>query len=246
MVLKWKPIEELWLRSQERFALGFRGSKTSFVDWVFFRVLDREFVNATPFTKSFNALAPRTGTSTFALFKDGDDEILDITENYADRLLYHAAIGVKPATDDLRIHQQFPSGQDLGDLLVLPPQEVGDDYGYVTALDSPFDSPTEALEYFVPYTFQVQLALANKERVAESAILPVFNIVMMEYLFEVLRPGVDKDTDLLINQMAHGRKKCRYKVMGPVRDPFQYLEGLSKHLDVDPISLEDARKLGGK
>lgn len=246
MVLNWKPIDELWLRSQERFALGFRGSTPAEIGWIWFRVMDREYKNVTPHTKSFNNITVRGGTTTFALLRDGEDELLDVTENFADSIIIHAGLGVKPATSDLRVYVQFPTGTDLHQVLAVPPKDVGDDFAYVTAMDSPFDSPTEALEFFVPFNYTLSLAFANLERVADSSIVPSINIVQMAYLFEVLIPGQDKATDQLIAQMARGVKKCRYKVIGAVEDPAQYTESLRKHLQgVEPITIKEAQALVG-
>ena len=103
MPIKWKPIEEVWLRSQERFALGFKGRTPTAIDWIWYRVLDREYKNATPYTKSFNAIAKQGGTTTFALLKDGDDEVLDVGDDLGDRIIYHAGLGIKPVTNDLRV-----------------------------------------------------------------------------------------------------------------------------------------------
>lgn len=244
-MLKWKPIEELWLRSQERFALGFKGNTPADVGWIWFRVMDREFKNATPHTKSFNNITVRGGTTNFALLKDGDDEILDVGENFADRIMYHTALGIKPTTDDLRVYVQFPTGTDIHEMLGdFPSKDVGDDFGYVTASDSPFDSPTEALEFFVPWNYTLSLAFANVERVAESSIFPSINVPIMAYLFEILIPGASKNTDLLISQMAHGRKKCRYRVIGAVQDPAQYTPALRDKLQkVEPITINEAQAL---
>ncbi len=250
MPIKWKPIEEVWLRSQERFALGFKGRTPTKIDWIWYRVLDREYKNATPYTKSFNAIAKQGGTTTFALLKDGDDEVLDVGDDFGDRIIYHAGLGIKPVTNDLRVYSQFPQGTDLHGLLGgFDPLIVGNDFGYVTSLDSPFDAPTEALEFWVPWNYTVAFAFSNEERVAESGMFPSINVSMMAYLFEVLWPNQDKETDLLLSQMARGTKKCRYKVIGSVADPAQitssYLEkiGGGKKTKKVPITLETARKL---
>lgn len=245
MTIEWKPIDELWLRSQERFALGFKGHAQTLVEWIFFRVIDREYKNATPHTKSFNAVAKLGGTTNFSLLKDGDDEILDVTESFANRIMYHTSLGIKPAIPDLRVYTQFPTSSDLHRILSIEPKTgVGEDFAYVTALESPFDRPTEALEFFVPFNYTLSLAFANAERVAESSIFPSINVPIMAYLFEVLVPGADKGDDVLISQMARGAKKCRYKVIGPIENPAQYDPSLQKHLKgVEPISLADARKL---
>ena len=244
MPLKWKPMEELWLRSQERFALGFKGKGPADIGWIWFRVMDREYKNVTPHTKSFSNITVRGGVTTFNLLEDGDDELLDVTENFAKSIIIHAGLGIKPVTNDLRVYVQFPTGTDLHQILAVPPTDVGADFAYVTAMDSPFDNPTEALEFFIPYNYTLSLAFADVERVAESSIFPSINIVQMAYLFELLIPGKDKATDLLISQMARGAKKCRYKVIGAVEDPAQYTVSLQNHLQgVEPITINEAQAL---
>lgn len=248
MPLEWKPIDELWLRSQERLALGFKGSDIDLVKWIFLRILDSEYVNATPYTLNMESIATRGGTTSVLQLKDGDNEILDVTEDYASTLLKHVALGYKTdlgVTDNLRIYHQFPVGKYLGEVIgIKEPVEAGKDYSYITAMDSPFDRPTEAAEFFVPYTFNIGVAFANTDRI--DRLFPSINIVAKDCLFEILDPYKgDKDTKLLISQMAHGRKICRFKVMGPLNDPSLYKEGLSRYWEVEPISLRDARKLGG-
>ncbi len=161
---------------------------------------------------------------------------------------YKSDLGV---TDDLRIYHQFPlgGGNDLGKVIgVKRPVEAGKDYSFITAQDSPFERPTEAAEFFMPYTFNIGVAFAVTDRI--DRLFPSINIVAKYYLFEILDPKGDAETKQLIRGIAYGTRKCRFKVMGPLNNPALYQEGLSKYWKVNdktvnPISLREARKLGG-
>jgi len=233
----FRPIGEKFLQENHRLALQFEEG------WVFLRILavDNK-VNYKPFYYTLSRMSASSGTIEPAvLFKTANNEkITDITQDYAREYIYHVGIGVAPATEDLRIYVEYPHNTQHGNLFVMATKSVGDDYGYITSLDSPYDLPTDALEFIVPFGYDIAMAFANKDETRQ--IKPTLNFVMRKYQIKVLDPNDTLDA-IIIGKIARGTATARLYTIGSPERKASYTK-VERYWMVKPISMDEAKTLG--
>ncbi len=231
--MKFTPIEEKWLLPNQLFALQFASG------WTFHRVLSREFTRFKPYLFNLSMLSS-DGTQDITELKDPvntDERIIDVTEGFADRIIYHVGIGIAPAP--IRVYPEYPTGDDLGRILSTDPTRLGDDKAYRNGVDSPYQAPTDAMEFWFPFTMTLGLGYHNPDN---RDLQPVLNVAIMKYDMEVLRPA---EAAHLIGAIARRQTAATPFTLGRLERPFEYTNSLRKAWSVDPIPLETARRMGG-
>lgn len=231
-MVAFTPIEQRWLLPNQFLGLQFAEG------WVFLRVLAREFTRFRPYTQGIHNLSA-DGTQDFIELKDPvqtEEKILDVTEDFSDRIIYHAGIGIAP--DIIRVYVEYPTGEDLGRILSTDPTRLGDNKAYRTGMDSPYGAPTDAMEFFMPFTMTLALGFHNPD---DRDHLPVLDIELMKYAIEVLRP---EEAGPTIGAIARGSVPARLFTLGRVERPFEFTNSLKKAWAVNPIPLKAAKTLG--
>jgi len=240
---QFRPVSSLWLPETHRFGLGWMGAEGR-VAYTWHRVEGRRFVRNKPFQRGFNALASRGSQTGIQLKDENSDDILKVSLENADSLIKHVGIGLAPSS--LRVYPKFPDSSDLPRLDGTDVTTVGDDKGFLTGIDSPYHEPTDALEFFIPYSVTGTFNHFNPVTLdpTGSQMLPKYNVEIMQYRVEHLDP---KDSEIapLIAAMAAGRAQVRLYMMGPPDQPISFPGSLQTIWGVAPITLRDARKLVG-
>ena len=237
----FKPISLKWLDENHRFGLGWQGPGDE-IAYSWHRVEGRRFTRFKPFMQGFNALASR-GSQTAIQLKDvNSDDILKVSLENAGKIIKHVGIGVAP--DYMRVYYRFPDGADITRVDNTQPTTVGDDKGFVTGFDSPYHEPTDALEFFFPYSIAATFNNFNPQTLdpTSSNTWPKYNVETMQYRVTHLDPNNPQDA-ALIAAMAAGKTQVRLFTMGPPDQPVSYPGTLKTIWEVEPITLREAKKL---
>mgnify|MGYP005654172389 CR=1 FL=1 len=154
--------------------------------------------------------------------------------------IFHGSIGIKP--EYIYMYPRFPSGQDIpGKFPNLDPirPQRGDDFGYVNSEKSPYECPTDYVEYVIPPGFKIGFEFYNKD--TERSWQPVLNVLFAVYWFQILTP--DKHGKL-IARIATREVPAAFLTVGFGDTPISMGETLMKDWKVKPLSLDEAASLG--
>ena len=238
---KFRPIEEKFLTPNQRFALGFGAPEG--VGFVWLRVLGVEPTRMRPYR---NNITPIAAGGTLEPVEPRDfttgtgNKLLNVTSEMADRLLYHVGVGINPR-EWIRCYAQYPTGQYRGSIEDYNPISLGADYGWVDGFDSPYEAPTDALEFMFPFGMTAAFGFQNTD--LDDTHQPVLSFEIRKYFIEVLSPIVPEHAEI-IRRMALGQAPCYYHMLGPVESPVPY--ALRRYWnDVVPLTIEQARGLAG-
>lgn len=236
---RYKPIQQAWLLSNQHFALGWLGDGREKVRWTFHRVLTFDDFEIAPFTTGLTPIAAN-GTLDYVVLENSDGKkVFDVTEDFADRIVLHAGIGVRPDIRDFRVFVEYPSGHRLHKVPSYDPVTLTRPDSYVPADLSPYEIPTTAMEFFFPFTVDLALGFMNNDF---EEHFPVLNMLARKYLMEVLDPSADAG---LVGMLARGQIPCKFATVGRIEAPIEYPASLKKHWAVDPVGLQAAKRLGG-
>jgi hypothetical protein len=189
---RFKPFDQIVLDEGNRLALGWADDK-----WTFHTIMGVKRTRVRPFMRGLNLITPGS-TQDFTELTDADNNrIFDVTREYADKLMYHAAIGLKPA--QLRAYIKYPSGVDLRTVRSHQPVSLTLGYNgqrdYVTSRESPYSRPTNATEMFFPYTLDLTMGFANTDLARPHQV--VLNVEMAAYSFKTLDPKRPSHLDII-------------------------------------------------
>lgn len=230
--MKFRLIEEKFVLPNQRIGLRFAEG------WVFLRTMGRELLYmGRPFTRGFSLVGGDATLTPVELKDDQNNPMFDITSAYADRMLYHVGIGISPRS--MRVYPEYPSGRRLGRTLAFTPTALADDRGYFTGDDSPYEAPTEAMEFMFPYKTTATFGFHNVD--PSKKALPAFSVLCAKYTIEILNPGDTTDADI-IGKMARGTAAFYPFQIGPPENLMEYL--LKPDWNIEPITLKEARELG--
>lgn len=239
---QFTPVSSKWLPENHRFALGWKGDRD--IEYTFHRVLGRQFNRFRPFQNNINAISS-LGNQQSVLLKDSQsNDILQVSQENASKIIKHVGIGIGP--DNVRVYYRYPDGVSLPKVDNTSPTNVGNDKGFLTGFDSPYGEPTDAMEFFFPYSITASFNFYNPvsfDKLA-SGIWPKLNIEIMQYRVEQLSPS-DPFDGQLISAMARGQAQVRLFTIGPPDSPTEYPGSLTSLWNVQPITLRAARRLGG-
>ncbi len=168
---------------------------------------------------------------------------LDNTVNAGLPQILHGAIGWKP--QQVFIYPRFPEGSNIlgkfGEVDPVKPAS-GDLTGYYTGLDSPYEEPTDFIEYVIPPKIHVGHEFYNYDSVSHQ---PVANILFALYHFQPLLPilAAAAPSNRLIRDIALRHVPAAYFPIGYTSDLLPYSDVLRSDWGVAPISLDDAANL---
>jgi len=166
---------------------------------------------------------------------------LDSATNSGFPWILHGSIGITPPY--LLMYPRFPSGGDLyGKWPELAPARPssGDKFSYVSEKESPYDNPTDFIEYVIPPKLDISFDFYNTDSSRDAQ--PVLNLLFALYWFEVLTP---ERHARLIGKIAAREVPAAYLKVGFGYAPLSMSDVIRKEWRATPMSLEEAIAIGG-
>jgi len=238
------PIVEKFLLPNHLLALEFNEG------WIFGRIVRRRLMHYKPYS-----LINASGTTVDIAASSAQGELyLRDPRNYAVDILYldkstdeglpwilHGAIGWKP--HQILVYPRIPEGKDIpGKFPNIDPIQpsAGDLTGYYSGVESPYDEPTDWMEYVIPPGIRVGHEWYNKD--ASRAHNPVANILFALYHFQLFVPMIvtPAPQNQIIRDIALRRIPAAFLTVGDTSGPLDLGTNLKEDWKATPISLEDA------
>lgn len=185
-------IDEKFLSRRDLFALEFTEGL------VFLEVRDWEFLQYRPYDGVDTISAQSSKGET--ILQDGNGDEIVYMDKGVEKVL-HGSIGVYPNT--MRMYTRYPEGsKKLGTWpnLNTASSSSGDDYGFISGEDSPYKTPTDELELFVPPGVEISHEFFNPE---DRPREPKLNLRFRKYKINAL----DWNND--------GHKKSIKRILSP-------------------------------
>jgi len=239
------PIYRKFLQNNYLFSLEFKEGH------VFGRVIRRRICHYRPYPlidKAGNAvvLSPSSHQTEIRLAdpRNPADEILylDSATNAGYAWIMHGSIGVKPP--QIRMYPRFPEGKDIpGKFPNLSPirPSSGDSFGYVSYDVSPYEEPTDYVEYVIPPLTHIGFEFYNED--PERSHQPVLNILFAVYWFQVLKPEEPAHARL-IGKIARREVPAAFLTVGFGETPMELGGPVMEAWNAKPLSLDEASELG--
>lgn len=240
------PIVEKFLQPNYLFAMQFREG------WIFGRVVRRRICQYKPYSLVDPALPSPyivniAADSPQAELRFRDPRNLDVailylevTTNSGYPWFLHGSIGIMPQY--IYMYPRFPEGKDIpGKFPNVDPirPSKGDLLGYVNSLKSPYEEPTDYVEYVIPPKLHIGAEYYNKD--TARAHNPVMNLLFALYWFEAL---TREKNARLISQIATRSVPAAFLTVGFGDFPQELGDTLKKEWAVEPMPLEEASALG--
>lgn len=245
------PIEEKFLQPNYLFAMAFREG------FVFGRIIRRRPCMYKPWKLiNANGVAQDIGQSSYLTsgclrFRDprnNANDILYLNDETNQHLPWflHGAIGLKPQR--VRMYFRMPEAQDIpGKFPALDPinPSAGDNLGYLSGVQSPYERPTDFLEIVIPPKIHVCAEWYNMDYGPGDAWnhQPVCNIMFMTYWFQMLNRNTHAN---LIRKIALREVPAAYFTAGIGDVPLVYGADYEKEWLETTMTLEEAAALGGR
>lgn len=230
-----RPIIERFLLPNHLFALEFREG------FVFGRVVRRRICQYKPYP-----LIDSDGTAIDIAPESHQDEVwfrdprntkndilfLDSATNSGYPWFFHGSIGIKPQY--IRMYPRLPSGKDFpGKFPNIDPirPSDGDAVGYVNSLNSPYENPTDFVEYVIVPNIHLGAEFYNTD--TDRSHQPVLNLLFALYWVQLFPP--DKP---IVKKIANREVPAAFLTVGFGNVPIEYGR-LRQDWGVDPIKLEE-------
>jgi len=156
----------------------------------------------------------------------------------------HGAIGWKP--HQILVYPRIPEGKDIPgkfpDIDPIQPSE-GDLTGYYSGQESPYDQPTDFMEYVIPPKTHIGHEFYNLDD--SRAHNPVANILFALYHVKFFPPiiGAAGPYNRIIRDIALRHIPAAFFTAGYTSDPLSLGADLQKDWGIIAISLDDAATL---
>jgi len=240
------PIVERLLLPNHLMALEFREG------WLFARVLRRRIMHYKPYSliDSAGSTIDIAATSAQAEVwlrdpRNAKNDILYLDKNtdIGFPWLLHGAIGWKP--HQILIYPRIPEGADIpGKFPNIDPikPSAGDFTGYYSGHESPYDEPTDFMEYVIRPGIHIGHELYNLDSRAHN---PVANILFALYHFQLFKPiltGVGPH-NRIIRDIALRHVPAAFLIVGFTSHPLDLGDDAIKDWDAVPIKLTEAEAL---
>jgi len=237
-----RPIQEKFLQNNYLMAIEFLEG------FVFGRVIRRRICQYKPLalvdtTGAVVNINPKTHQPELR-FLDPRNPAVDVL--FLDRatiagyaIIYHGAIGIMPQY--IYMYPRFPEGKEIpGKFPIIDPIRPveGDFIGYINSLKSPYEEPTDFVEWVIPPYIHVGAEYYNWDE--QRAHQPVLNLLFALYFFEVLRPPKHAK---LISQIARRAIPAAFLTVGWGDKPEPIGDMLMKEWKVTPLSIDEAIEL---
>jgi len=238
------PIVEKFLLNNMLMALEFDEG------FIFARIVRRRICNYKPYSliDSAGTTVDIAASSTQAelWLRDSRNTKVDIL--YMDKTtdkgfpwILHGAIGWKP--HQILIYPRIPEGHDIpGKFPELDPikPSSGDLAAYYSGVESPYDQPTDFMEYVIPPKLHIGHEFYNKD--SARAHNPVANILFALYHFQLFKPektGVGPH-NRIIRDIALRHVPAAFFTVGFTSSPLELGTTLTDDWHAVPISLDEA------
>ena len=237
------PIHEKFLNNNYLVAIEFKQG------FVFGRVIRRRICQYKPYKLiDSNGIAVDIPPSTHVgEFRFRDPRNTDVDILYLDSAtsggyawIMHGAIGIKP--EYVRMYLRIPEGKDIpGKFPAIDPirPKMGDDVGYVSSLESPYECPTDFAEIVIPPMVHVGAEYYNTDPARSHQ--PVLNLLFCVYWLQLLDP--DKHGQL-IGAIATRKIPATFLTTGVGDTPLDLPTSVLREWAVEPLSLDEASTLG--
>lgn len=160
---------------------------------------------------------------------------LDGTTNAGYPWFMHGAIGIKP--HQIKMYLRSPEGKDINGKFpnVDPIQPtVGDDFGYIDEVISPYLEPTDRAEVVIPPLQHIGAEYYNEDTV--KTIQPVMNLSFAVYWADFFHVGLD---DVIIGRIARREIPATYLRIGYGNDALEFGDSLLRDWKVEPKLLSE-------
>jgi len=240
------PIVEKFLLPNYLMAIRFREG------WLFGRTVDRRICQYKPYplidATGADVDIPASGHQSELRFRDPRNPDVDIlylrtTTNAGFPWILYGSIGIKPQW--IRMYPRFPEGKEIpGKFPEIDPisPAAGDKTGYVSALESPYDEPTDWVEFVI---VPLQHLGAEYYNFDDRAHQPVLNLLFEVIWFQVFKPDLERVGPFndLIRGIALRKVPAAFLRAGYGDMPLDLGATLRKDWKAVPISLDEAIRL---
>lgn len=237
------PIQKKFLRQNHLMAIEFKEG------FLFGRVVRRRICHYKPYS-----LIDAGGNTVDIAASDSQDELwlrdprnkandviyLDVTTNKGFPWMLHGAIGWKP--HQILVYPRIPEGSNIpGRFPNVDPIQptAGDKTGYYSGMESPYEEPTDFMEYVIPPKTHVGHQWYNPDDRTHN---PVGNLLFALYHFELFKP--DTIHNRIIRDIALRHVPAAYFTVGFTSDLLPLGDTVKKDWDAVPIKLDEAQRLG--
>lgn len=219
-------ISEKFLSTGDLFGIKFNEG------YVFCEVTGWEQIKFAPHS-AIGSVGSDSASGFDRLKHDGDDILF--TEKRKKKVK-HAAIGHSPSV--IRRYTNYPEGETrLRKLENIGTPSAGDDFGYVDGESSPYYSPTDAEELYIPPGNHLDFNFYNPDNEDHNVVM---NILLREYDVRPLKKGRDNNA---INRIISPGSPMPIAPAGSADRQVAY--DLSEFWGVDVIPNEKVHKRGG-
>lgn len=220
--------------------------------WLFARVVRRRIMHYKPYSliDSAGTTVDIAATAAQAELRLRDPRNRDVDVLYLDKTtddgfpwILHGAIGWKP--HQIFIYPRFPEGKDIPgkfpDIDPIQPS-AGNFTGYYSGHESPYDEPTDFLEYVIPPGQHVGHEFYNQDGKAHN---PVANILFALYHFQLFKPNLTGvgPHNRIIRDIALRHVPTTFLTVGFTSSPLDLGDTLKKDWDAVLIKLTEAEAL---
>jgi hypothetical protein len=236
-----KPIREKFLEPNYLFAVEWREG------FIFGRVVRRRICQFKPYavvkSDGSNVIINAGAHQDELRFRDArnpKNEILYLSTstNSGYPWFFHGAIGIKPQY--VYMYPRFPEGKEIPgkfpNVDPIRPSE-GDVLGYLNSLNSPYEEPTDYVEWVIPPGLSVGAEYYNYDTKAHQ---PVLNLLFALYWVQLFTK--EKQASL-IRRIAAREVPASFLTVGFGDIPQELGDTLKKEWKVEPMTLDQA--LGG-
>jgi len=237
------PIVQKFLQNNHLFALE------SAEGWLFGRVVRRRICNYKPYSlidSNGNTVDVGAASHQAELWlRDPRNTKVDIlyldeTTNKGFPWFLHGAIGWKP--HQILVYPRIPEGANIpGKFPSIDPIQPssGDLAAYYSGIESPYDEPTDFMEYIIPPKMHIGHEFYNKDDRAHN---PVANILFALYhvqLFTPTIPGTGPH-NRIIRDIALRHIPAAFFTIGFTSEPYSLGVTVIEDWNAVPISLDQA------
>jgi len=238
-----EPIYTKFLNNNYLLAIEFREG------FVFGRVIRRRICQYKPY-KLIDAngnsvdISPSSHAGEYR-FRDprnvqNDILYLDSATNSGYAWILHGAVGIRP--EYVRLYLRIPEGKDIpGKFPAIDPvrPKSGDDVGYITSNESPYDMPTDFAEIVIPPMVHIGAEYYNTDTARSHR--PVLNLLFCVYWMQILQPDVHGK---LISSIAARKLPAAFLTAGVGDEPMSVPTQVMREWAAKPMKLDEAITLG--
>jgi len=154
----------------------------------------------------------------------------------------HGSIGIRPS--QVRMYPRFPEGQTIpGKFPNIDPvsPSTADDVGYISRERSPYEEPTDWVEWTIPPRTHFGVEYYNEDD--DRSHNPVLNLLFSLYHFQPLSPEQEVDRRLISSIAARQVPATLLPAGAPAN--LTRIQNTQDEWGVKPLELDEAAELTG-